>query len=324
MALRRSALLVLLLGVVLPCAWPLEVDSGRLRLVLHEGIGRFSLYADGQPLFIAQDPRSSGLALLLDDRVYKLGDSTEFLEKAETGPGGAAFSFSAKRCTVTEGFSLQGENGLVLTITVTNRSERDLAAGIRFLLDTNLGENGQPHFLTSRDRQITSETSYDRADLPEYWLSRSSRDAGAPGLQGILTGEGVTAPDRLVLANWKRLKEAAWSYEAAVGRSFSDLPYSINDSAVCQFYDPLTLAPGATRTVTIRLAVVGAAAGPLALTARSDREELGLLGDLRVLNGVLQQLERKLQTRAGLSGEELRLIEQILADLKKRLEKTAE
>jgi hypothetical protein len=213
---------------------------------------------------------------------------------------------------------------LVLSITVTNRSERELAAGIRFLLDTNLGESGQPHFETSRDRQVTSETSYDRANLPEYWLSRSSRDAGAPGLQGILTGEEVTAPDRLVLANWKRLKEATWSYEAAVGRSFSDLPYSINDSAVCQFYDALTLAPGASRTVTIRLAVVGAVAGPLAPAAPSDREELGLLGDLRVLDGVLQQLERKLQTHAGLSGEELRLMEQILADLKKRLEKTAE
>jgi len=72
---RRSALAVLLLGAALLRAWPLEVSEGRLKLVLHQGMGRFSLYLDGMALFVDQDPRTSGLSLLLDDRVYKLGDS---------------------------------------------------------------------------------------------------------------------------------------------------------------------------------------------------------------------------------------------------------
>jgi hypothetical protein len=48
---------------------------------------------------------------------------------------------------------------------------------------------------------------------------------------------------------------------------------------------------------------------------------LGIQGDLRVLNSVLQQLALKLDSKSPFSEEELRLMEQILADLKKRLER---
>ena len=358
---RRSALAVLLLGAALLRAWPLEVSEGRLKLVLHQGMGRFSLYLDGMALFVDQDPRTSGLSLLLDDRVYKLGDSGEFKESSEALFGGARFTWTSRRLTVTETFSFQGEEAVSVSVTLRNNSDRELSVGLRFLLDTYLGEAGFPHFRTDRDREINAETSYSAADMPAWWTSRSSRSARTPenlGLLMPLRGEGVTTPDRFVLANWKRLSESSWLYETAPGRSFSELPYSINDSAACLYFGPEPLASGASRTYLMLLsgtkepppaaaappapveppAAAPAPAAPSAPTAPetlpgvSGKPEpgkatsataairLSIEGDLRVLDDLLQKLTLKLDSKTPLSDEERSLMEQIIADLKKRLE----
>ena len=368
MRLRRIALSVLLLGSILLRAWTLEVSEGRLKLILHKGIGRFSLYLDGTALFVDQDPRTSGMALLLDNRVYKLGDSGEFKESSEALPGGGRFTWTSKRLTVTETFSFQGAEAVSVSIAIRNNTDRELSAGLRFLLDTYLGEAAFPHFRTDRDREINGELSYAASDMPAYWLSRSSRPTPAPENPSLLMplrGDGVTTPDRLVLANWKRLSESSWLYETAPARSFSELPYSINDSAACLYFGPAPLPAGASRTYLLVLsggaeppaAAAGAAAAaaspppapvpaPAAAppappappapapaaeagtpgaqagagTAPPAKIKLGIEGDLRVLDDLLQKLAAKLDSHTPLSGEEQQLMEQIIADLKKRLE----
>jgi hypothetical protein len=233
---------------------------------------------------------------------------------------------------VTESFAFQGQAAVSLSVTITNHTEGGLNAGLRLLLDTYLGETGFPHFRTDREREINGELSFGTDNMPAYWLSRPSRPPEAPGLQVFLRGGGVTTPDRVVLANWKRLNESPWQYETSPARNFSDLPYSINDSAVCHYYEPILLPAGASRTFDILLSGIGggeapAAAEPARLPAATaalspdSPRELGIQGDLRVLNSVLQQLALKLDSRSPFSEEELRLMEQILADLKKRLER---
>ncbi len=365
MRLPRSALAVLLLGTALLRAWPLEVSQGRLKLVLHQGMGRFSLYLDGIPLFVDQDPRTSGLSLLLNERVYKLGDSGDFKESSEATAGGARFTWTSKRLTVTQTFAFQGEEAVSLTVTLRNNTELELSVGLRFLLDTYLGEAGFPHFRTDRDREINSEISYAAPDMPAWWTSRSSRSSRTPenlGLLMPLRGEGVSTPDRLVLANWKRLSDSTWLYETLPARSFSELPYSINDSAACLYFGPQPLAAGASRTYQMVLsgareplpapAAAAAAAAepapaapsaglspappagtaaaesgaPVAGTPRPGQAapdaavKLGIEGDLRVLDDLLQKLSQKLDSKTPLSAEERSSIEQIISDLKKRLE----
>jgi hypothetical protein len=363
MRLRRGMLAALLLGSFLARAWPLEVSEGRLKLVLHAGIGRFSLYLDGIALFVDQDPRTSGMALLLDNRVYKLGDSGEFKESSEAVPGGGRFTWTSKRLTVTQTFAFSGGEAVAVSVTIRNNTDREMAAGLRLLLDTYLGEAGFPHFRTDRDREINAELSFTGAEVPAWWLSRSSRSSRAPENPGLLVplrGEGVTTPDRLVLANWKRLAEASWLYETAPGRTFSELPYSINDSAACLYFGPAPLAAGASRTYLLTLsgakelptagsaaaasmsapATVAPAAAPAAPTAvgpaspaaepaaptgaapasRSAARKLSIEGDLRVLDDLLRKLAQKMETRTAFSEEERQLMEQIIADLKKRLE----
>ncbi len=363
MRLRRSALAVLLLGTALLRAWPLEVSQGRLKLVLHQGLGRFSLYLDGIPLFVDQDPRTSGMSILLDDRVYKLGDSGEFKESSEAAAGGARFTWTSKRLTVTQSFAFRGAEALSVAVTIRNNSDRELSVGLRLLLDTYLGEAAFPHFRTDRDREINGEVSYAAQEMPAWLASRSSRSSRTPenlGLLMPLRGEGVTTPDRLVLANWKRLSDSPWLYEPVPARSFSELPYSINDSAACLYFGPHLLAAAATRTYELILSggrepspasaapataetepaaspgTPSAALGPVppAGTAvagsgapsagtpapAAPTVKLKIEGDLRVLDDLLQKLSQKLESRTPLSAEERSLMEQIIADLKKRLE----
>jgi hypothetical protein len=379
MRFRRSALAVLLLGTVLLQAWPLETSEGRLKLVLHRGMGRFSLYLDGVALFVDQDPRTSGMALLLDDRVYRLGDSGEFKESAELTSGGGRFTWTSKRLTVTENLSFQGGEAVAVSVTIRNDSDREVSVGLRLLLDTYLGEASFPHFRTDREREINSELTYTAADMPAWWMSRSSRSSRAPENPGLLVplrGEGVTPPDLLVLANWKRLSESPWLYETAAARSFSELPYSINDSAACLYYGPAPLPAGASRTCQLVLsgakepalasaappaaapeapsapaagaaapaaaappaapaagtaaplagagapAAAGAAAAPQAPTPAELK--LSIEGDLRVLNDLLHKLALKMESKTPLTEEERGLMEQIIADLKKRLESYGE
>jgi hypothetical protein len=387
MKIRATLSLAALLLATLGRVSALEVSSGTLRLVLHQGISRFSLYAEGVPLFVDHDPRTSSLAIMVENKVYRLGDSSEFRESSEALPQGARFTWTSPRLTVTESFSLAAPPSLLITVTATNTSERDLRFGLRLFLDTRLGEEPYPHFQTDLQPEINGELTLLRPNLPRYWLSSSFRSKKPAGLLCLLQGPEVTEPDRVVFANWKRMSEAYWSYETSPARSFSDLPYSINDSAVFQYYDPQILARGGSRTVNIVLqaakpglpdlppktrqpaqketpaageAVVtapeqtpsettgtapvqtpvepaGAAPGekpreaapraPAEATPKAPVEPpaeiLSIRGDLRVLDNLLQELERKLSSRAAFSEEELRVMEQVLADLRKRLEKPA-
>jgi hypothetical protein len=80
---KSSVLGILLLSLALAPLAAVEIDSGKVRLILYEGIGRFSLYTRSPameyiPLFVDQDPRTSGISLVVNDKIYKLGDSAEF------------------------------------------------------------------------------------------------------------------------------------------------------------------------------------------------------------------------------------------------------
>jgi hypothetical protein len=264
---------------------------------------------------------------------------------------------------VTQTFAFQGAEAVSVSVTIQNNTDDELSAGLRFLLDTCLGEAGFPHFRTDREREINTERSFSAADMPAWWSSRSSRSSRAaenPSLLMPLSAAGVTTPDRLVLANWKRLNDSSWLYETAPARNFSELPYSINDSAACLYYGPAPLPAGASRTYLLVLsggkepppaapsvaaapaaapeATPSAAApvppaavpAPPAAQAQAGAPEagpspaaslkLGIEGDLRVLDDLLQKLALKMDSKTTLSEEEQRLMEQVIADLKKRLE----
>jgi hypothetical protein len=267
-----AALLSLLLfsAVSLSDLQALEVESGRVRLVLHEGTGRYSLYIRSPeapdelvPLFVDRDPRTSWLSVVVGGRVFRLGEGGEFRESAAARtPGGARFEWQSRSLRITQAFDFvtpsggAAATGVRMTITLTNIGSTPLSVGLRDCLDTYLGEDGQAHFQTQPGGAITAEATVGADKMIRYWLSEGKKPAGV-GLQRVVSGPGITSPDRIVFANWKRLAEVSWAYDTSIGRSFNLLPYSINDSAVCQYYEPASIAPGSSRTiVSVRLPAV--------------------------------------------------------------------
>jgi hypothetical protein len=173
--------------------------------------------------------------------------------------------------------------------------------------------------------------------MVRYWLSRSSGASAEVGLMCMTGGSDITAPDRIIFANWKRLSDAAWDYTTSSNRNFNLMPYSINDSAVCMYYDPVDIPEGQSREIILVLAnhTLGVYAespedpGPAAsaedsLQALRDRliaqAGSGQL-DLDDVNRFIDMIDRRLAAGQAISDEELRLMEEILSAIKDKSER---
>jgi len=356
---RKACLLAIVLLVAAVCSLAaLELDSGKVRLILHEGIGRFSMYtrrsaasAELIPLFVDQDPRTSGIALVVDNRIYKLGNSVEFVENTErsTDPSTAQFRWTSRSLEVVQEFTPvsstpQAEaEGVRMSIRISNRSRNRLSVGMRLCLDTYLGEDNLSHFSSDRHQEIRSELTVDAADMIRYWLSPSSDSPQSVGLLCMTSGYDVTPPDKIVFANWKRLSEASWGYETSSNRNFNLMPYSINDSAVCMYYEPVDIPEQGSREIVLVLANVTlseygpgrettaaeVAAAPAeapddslqALLERSLSGSGSMEQGLDQLNSLIGKINERLASGDTISDEELRLMEEILSAIKDRSER---
>jgi hypothetical protein len=245
-------------------AWPLDLTEGRVRLTLHEGIGRFSIaYLSNtresafSPLLVAQDPRTSVLSIVVGNKVHRMGEGAEFAESIERTQTGARFIWKSSLLTVIEDFSFLSSSqsspadGVRIDLTIRNTSRQDLKVGARYLFDTYLGEASFVHFRTDAVADVTKEIAFSGTTLPPYWVSPLPNDPEGLGFQVMTSGEGISVPDRIVFANWKRLSDASWSYATSAARNFNLLPYSVNDSAACQYYEPRMILGGTETTLTL-------------------------------------------------------------------------
>ena len=208
---KSTVLGILLLSVALVPLAAVEIDSGRLRLILHEGIGRFSLYTRASsteyiPLFVDQDPRTSGISLVVNEKIYKLGESSEFSEHAEraAGPVMGRFKWSSRTLEVVQEFtpvpssaSMEAE-GVRMSIRISNRSRNRLSVGLRLCVDTYLGEDNLSHFSSDRHQEIPRELTVTGSDMIRYWLSPSAEEPADIGLLCMTDGADITSPDKIV------------------------------------------------------------------------------------------------------------------------------
>ena len=238
-----------------------EYIEGRIRLVINEQTGRFSLYymadmarEEYLPFFLEEDPRTSFLSLMVNNRSYRMGESSVFKTTLKGTPSNPALIFESSSLIVTEEFSFirtgssSLTNGVRITITVTNKGERPVDTGVRLLIDTTLGEKKSPHFATDI-RQINGEAVIDGSSADAYWTSKNDRLT----LMGSVAGQNLTRPDTIHFANWKRLNDTPWKIPYVPERNFNLLPYSIDDSAVCYYFEPVSIPKGGSRTIAIVL-----------------------------------------------------------------------
>jgi len=342
----------------------LEVSDGKIKLILHDDIGRFSIYymSDPEnkkyiPLFTDQDPRTTTFSIIVNNKAYRLGDSISFKETSEKTANGAKFTWKSNQLEITQEFSFiksvmsTESDGVKISIIFTNISDSELEIGARFIIDTNLGESSSAHFKTNNNSKISKETKIDAAEMTDYWLSPKDENTG---LMVVTKGSGITTPDIVIFANWKRLNDTSWSYTTSGSRNFNLPPYSINDSAVCHYYFPQKISSGlsseivlvmgnysdsgyilkktntsnvsttsstTTNNTTITPAKTNEKASTTLVTSDNSTKDnnsivtISIKGDISTLETVIEEINSKLSNN-NLTEADIVLIEKILSELK--------
>lgn len=257
--MKRLLIFALLALTAFSIIGALELKEGRMRIVIDDRNGRMAFYYlvdmtrnQYVPLLYDQESRTSYPTLVLDQRTYKLGESSEFRITVSRQAGGALIEYRSAICVVRQWITLVSSttsslaDGVSIRFEIENVSERDYSAGLRYLLDTWLGEKSGRHFTSPVSGTLQGESLL-AGDFSERWMLSS----GDGTTFAVLLVSPSTRPDRALFANWKRINDAPWLFEANTTRGFTLLPYSINDSALALYYDPIPLRRGATRSITV-------------------------------------------------------------------------
>ena len=345
MKIARLLTYILLFTYILP-VYSADITEGRIKLSINENKGTYTPYYlddvnTGKyiPLLFAKDPETTILSIMVDNKIYKMGNTSIFSNEYFTTPRGGQIVWTSTVLKVTEDFSFLKSkasslsDGFKITLTVENISENNNYIGIAYLFDTYLGEDQDSHFFLDTGEKITSEDSYSR-NFPAYWVS-PSKNSTVSGLQGMLRGPGITVPSKIIFANWKRLKDNLWNFTVKKSRNFNLIPYSINDSAVAFIYDPIRIESKSKRTVVIALggfsnSTFGASesiesSGINALfdkTLNTDKDpqttETSVKTDLIAITDLIKKINNFLEYPDTASKGEIDLINQILETLKQR------
>jgi len=253
--MSRSFLTPLLLSLVFAAgdpsaARPAVLEGRHLFVQMDQDTGRIFLTTGkerGDDLLFRDRPPSSFTILLIGGEPVELGgERGRFTARPAAARDRIRAEWESGGVTAVQTLSLAARkgsgtrDGLLVTLTLENRTGAPLQVGARMIFDTVLGEKAEAHFRLSDGREIRAETVL-QGDLPVAWMSADP--GGRACLRGVLRGELVTAPARVVFANYRRLSSAR-EYEPKPGRRFHDPPFSRNDSAVALCFGPHSLPPG--------------------------------------------------------------------------------
>ncbi len=108
--LKSLIFIVLILPIFIVSAGALEIQAGRVRLVLYEQTGRFNLYykaaeTEYLPFLSEQNTSSSFVTIVIGNKVHILGTSPGYEQLTEETPLGARFTWSETGKKITESFS---------------------------------------------------------------------------------------------------------------------------------------------------------------------------------------------------------------------------
>jgi hypothetical protein len=139
---------------------------------------------------------------------------------------------------------------------------------------------------------------------------------------------GGANADMVHFANWKRLNETSWKISAIPNRNFNYPPYSINDSAVCYYYDPRVILPGESREIVLYLAAedkngfarvrITSANEIERLLQQSAQSSSSLAADLIILRDLASQIDLFISGSIPCSEDELAVMELVIHRLKSR------
>jgi len=361
--MNRFVLVLLLFFFSSGMAYPAALSNRRLLVYVDDETGRpFLSTIEGAPgkgdekmnlLFYDEPPASYAVISVNDDLFIFGGERGSFAERPiELGDTiSAEWENELIRAVQTIRFvrrkETDEEDGVLFTFSVMNKTAEPAVIGIRQLFDTLLGEHNRFHFTIEGGRNIEFETAFEGEGVPAFWISPDDTDNPTVSLRGVLRGELVTVPSRVVFANYKSLRDNLLDYRIGRRNRFDNLPYSKKDSAVALYYEGGAIAPGEEAVFTTILGLAGdrpytleeeevvvidkppsdepEPVPPVEELSREDADELddtlartrGEMEELEELNRILGIVDDALKDDKSLEEEELKSLREKLGLLKK-------
>lgn len=244
-----------------------DSDTGRYSLTTKKG-DPTRARDDNKMLIYGQNlPWTSFVTVRIDGKDYVYGGPTkrragkgsafgDVVEKPHEVDGGAIVmkcKFGGVVVTQTLSITSGPVSGLFDTLKIVygieNNDSVSHKVGIRVVLDTLLGDNDGAPFKVG-ERSIQRELMLTGDKIPEYWIAFDSLDNPGVVSRGTLRGRGLSAPDRLLFANWGKLADNIWQTPYSKGQSFLRAGEDELDSAIALYWDEADVAPGGARSVS--------------------------------------------------------------------------
>jgi hypothetical protein len=139
---------------------------------------------------------------------------------------------------------------------IDKNSSEPRQVGLRLMIDTLIGANdGVPFVVPGHSGIVDQAVTLISSDIPDFIQAIEQADLVNPGVIVHLTlrGGDATPPDRVDLAGWYH-PDADWDIITPVGGVGTPLyregdPWTVPDSTVALYYNPLTLNPGESRSI---------------------------------------------------------------------------
>ncbi len=264
-------MVLLLLPRAITAAEPVPLENEFVRAVVNSGpdeAGRFSIRTTGgdpsRPtskdkhlIFGGNTPWTSYTTVLVDGEKYVFGGNTQRRAgqnarygKIVTGPvlkdQAVVTTVQCGEIEVTQeltrvrGLSTRMLDTVGITYKLTNRGTADHQVGLRVMLDTMCGSNdGAP--VRAGSQAITTATILAGKDVPDYWQAFDSLSNPTVVSQGSLRGGALTAPSKILFADWGTLADEPWEPVVAADQGFIRKGETDPDTAVAMFWDPVEL-----------------------------------------------------------------------------------
>lgn len=144
-------------------------------------------------------------------------------------------------------------NTALISYTLKNVSTTTKSVGARALMDTMIGNNDGAPFRVPGVGPVTNENTWSGAAVPSsFTVFRNLASTDQVG-EARFSGAGLTRPNVVKSAQWSSAVDSTWDYTTSTSRQMGDTSFLV-------YFNPTSLAPGASRTVAYAYGVGDATA----------------------------------------------------------------